>query len=187
MNRFLLFLAVLWLMSGCAALRNEVADGVQPVIATQELDSSELLDVAIVVFDSRELSSKEIRELGLSEEIREAEERYIPIHLKYTMQRTGHWGAVRVVPAESAAHVLVKGTITRSDGERLALDIKAFDAATHKWLTGCDNDRILKLPREIIRRGFVLEVLSLYIPGRVEADGELIYQVKDMKVALSEA
>ena len=50
------------------------------------------------------------------------------------------------------------------------LDIMAFDAATHKWLTGCDNDRILKLPREIIRRGFVLEVLSLFIPGRVEAD-----------------
>ena len=50
------------------------------------------------------------------------------------------------------------------------LDIKAFDAGTHKWLTGCTNDRILKLPREIIRRGFVLEVLSLYIPGLVEAD-----------------
>ena len=50
------------------------------------------------------------------------------------------------------------------------LDIKAFDAETHKWLTGCDNDRILELPQEIIRRGFVLEVLSLYIPGLVEAD-----------------
>ena len=50
------------------------------------------------------------------------------------------------------------------------LDIKAFDAGKHKWLTGCANDRILKLPREIIRRGFVLEVLSLYIPGLVETD-----------------
>lgn len=50
------------------------------------------------------------------------------------------------------------------------LDIKAFDAETHKWLTGCTNDRILKLPQEIIQRGFVLEVLSLYIPGRVEAN-----------------
>jgi pyruvate-formate lyase-activating enzyme len=39
-----------------------------------------------------------------------------------------------------------------------------------KWLTGCVNDHILKLPQEIIRRGFVLEVLSLYIPGLVEAD-----------------
>jgi pyruvate-formate lyase-activating enzyme len=50
------------------------------------------------------------------------------------------------------------------------LDIKAFDAEKHKWLTGCTNERILKLPREITRRGFALEVLSLYIPGLVEAD-----------------
>jgi pyruvate-formate lyase-activating enzyme len=50
------------------------------------------------------------------------------------------------------------------------LDIKAFDAENHRWLTGCDNDRILKLPQEMIRRGFVLEVLSLLIPGLVEAD-----------------
>ena len=50
------------------------------------------------------------------------------------------------------------------------LDIKAFDAEKHKWLTGCSNERILKLPLEIIRRGFVLEVLSLYIPGLVEAE-----------------
>lgn len=52
------------------------------------------------------------------------------------------------------------------------LDIKAFDAQTHARLTGCDNARILKLPAEIVARGFVLEVLSLYIPGLVEA-GEL--------------
>jgi pyruvate-formate lyase-activating enzyme len=50
------------------------------------------------------------------------------------------------------------------------LDIKAFDAENHKWLTGCDNAHILKLPEEIIRRGFTLEVLSLYIPGLVERD-----------------
>ena len=50
------------------------------------------------------------------------------------------------------------------------LDIKAFDAESHRWLTGCANDRILKLPQEMIRRGFVLEVLSLLIPGLVEAD-----------------
>ena len=52
------------------------------------------------------------------------------------------------------------------------LDIKAFNADKHKWLTGCSNDNILKLPHEILRRGFVLEVLSLYIPGLVET-GEL--------------
>jgi len=35
---------------------------------------------------------------------------------------------------------------------------------THKWLTGCSNEHILKLPEGILKRGFVLEVLSLYIP-----------------------
>jgi len=48
------------------------------------------------------------------------------------------------------------------------LDIKAYDGTDHKWLTGCFNRNILKLPEEIIKRGFVLEVLSLYIPGLVE-------------------
>ena len=51
------------------------------------------------------------------------------------------------------------------------LDIKAHDDDTHKWLTGCSNENILKLPKEIIKRGFVLEVLSLFIPGLVEGDG----------------
>ncbi len=129
---FLLFTALL-IIPGCATMRGEVADGVKPVIATEELESSELLDVAIVVFDSEELTDKQIRELGLSEEIRKAEERYIPIHLKYTMQRTGQWGSVRVVPVESEAHIQVKGIITQSDGERLSLDIEAFDARGIQW------------------------------------------------------
>ena len=132
-HRLFVLVAALLMLSGCASFRNGVADGVQPVIATQELDSSELLDVAIVVFDSKELTEKEVRKLGLSEEIRQAEERYIPIHLKYTMQRTGQWGAVRVVPAESDGQVQVKGKIIHSDGERLTLDIEAFDARGIKW------------------------------------------------------
>jgi len=133
MNRLFVLFASLLVLSGCSTFSNKVADGVKPIVATQELDSSELLDVAIVVFDSEELTDKEIRELGLSEEIRRAEERFIPIHLKYTMQRTGHWGAVRVVPAENAAHIQVRGTIIRSDGEQLRLDIEAYDSRGVPW------------------------------------------------------
>jgi pyruvate-formate lyase-activating enzyme len=50
------------------------------------------------------------------------------------------------------------------------LDIKAHDPGKHRWLTGCSNENILQLPEEMTRRGFVLEVLSLYIPGLVEGD-----------------
>jgi pyruvate formate lyase activating enzyme len=50
------------------------------------------------------------------------------------------------------------------------LDIKAYNPNTHKWLTGCSNETILRLPEKILKRNFVLEVLSLYIPGLVEND-----------------
>jgi hypothetical protein len=133
MNRFLVLFMVLLMLSGCASLGSKVADRVRPIVAEQELDSSELLDVAIVIFDSEELTEKEIRELGLSEEIRRAEERYMPIQLKYTMQRTGYWGAVRVVPTPSKAHLQVRGTIAHSDGEQLALEIEAYDSRNIKW------------------------------------------------------
>ena len=142
MDRWFLLFSSLLILSGCASLSNKVADGVKPIVATQELDSSELLDVAIVVFDSEELTDKEIRELGLSEEIRRAEERFIPIHLKYTMQRTGHWGAVRVVPAENAAHVQVRGTIIRSDGEQLSLDIEAYDSRGVSWFENSYSEEL---------------------------------------------
>jgi pyruvate-formate lyase-activating enzyme len=50
------------------------------------------------------------------------------------------------------------------------LDIKAWHDKAHRWLTGGTNAQILRLPAEILERGFVLEVLSLYIPQVVEAD-----------------
>ncbi len=50
------------------------------------------------------------------------------------------------------------------------LDIKAWDKQTHKWLTGCDNAAILKLPEQLRKLDFVLEVLTLYIPGLVETE-----------------
>lgn len=133
MNRLFVLFTALLILSGCAAMRGEIPDDVKPMVVKQELDSSELLDVAIVVFDSKELTEKEITKLGLSEELRQAEERYIPIHLKNTMQQTGYWGAVRVIPAENDAHIQVHGTIIHSDGERLSLDIEAYDSRGLMW------------------------------------------------------
>jgi hypothetical protein len=49
------------------------------------------------------------------------------------MQRTGYWGSVRVVPAETDAHVQVHGTILHSNGEQLSLAIQAYDSRGVKW------------------------------------------------------
>ncbi|MEM2876096.1 MAG: radical SAM protein [Candidatus Bathyarchaeia archaeon] len=62
------------------------------------------------------------------------------------------------------------------------LDIKAYDDGVHRRLTGASNKWVLRLPSEVLERGFVLEVSSLYIPGWVETDqirsiAELLAQV----------
>ena len=69
------------------------------------------------------------------------------------------------------------------------LDIKAYDDKVHKKLTGVSNKRVLELPAEIVDRGFVLEVSSLYIPSWVKTDqirkiAELLAQV-DSAIPLS--
>ncbi len=48
------------------------------------------------------------------------------------------------------------------------LDIKAYDREIYRKLCGTTNEWILKAPEEILKRGFVLEVLTLFIPGWVE-------------------
>jgi len=74
-------------------------------------------------------------------EIREAEARYMPVHLRGVMEKTGYWGAVRVLPlaTEENEHegveVLVRGAIKASDGAVLTLEIRALDASGRQWFT----------------------------------------------------
>ena len=68
-----------------------------------------------------------------------------------------------------------------SEVDSFWLDIKAFDPEIHKWLTGCSNEHILKLPEAILDRGFTMEVLSLYIPDLVET-AELERIARTLKV-----
>jgi pyruvate-formate lyase-activating enzyme len=62
------------------------------------------------------------------------------------------------------------------------LDIKAFDDRTHRWLTGVPVTRILGLPAKMLQHGFVVEVLSLYIPGVVET--QQLEQIAELLVAV---
>jgi hypothetical protein len=137
--RFLTFssllLFALVLLGGCATVPGkQVDDQVAPLMAPQEFDDHELLNVSIKVFDPGELPENVDERHGLSLEIREAEARFIPIHLKYSMQRTGYWGAVRIVPDDdNGAEVLVRGKIEFSDGESLVLTVEALDSRNVLW------------------------------------------------------
>ena len=73
---------------------------------------------------------------GIYQEIRGAEARYLPYHLKTTLQGTGHWGAVRVIPSEEAfTDVIVSGRIVKSDGEFVELSVTVHDAMGRHWYT----------------------------------------------------
>jgi len=137
--RFLKFLSFLILalviLSGCATVPGkQVDDQVAPLMASQEFGDHELLNVSINVFDPGELPENLDERAGLSSEIREAEARFIPMHLKYSMQRTGYWGSVRIVPDDDVgAEVQVRGKIEFSDGESLVLTVEALDSRNVLW------------------------------------------------------
>jgi hypothetical protein len=137
-NALVIILAIAaMLTAGCQTMT--VTEKVEdtPVINAQvELEEQQLLDVGIRVFDPGEISEKDREKKGLTTEIRSAEARFIPLVLRDTLQRTGHWGAVRVVPAQThTVDVLVEGKILESDGEVLELEVKVSDASGRRWFS----------------------------------------------------
>jgi len=126
---FMLVLALMW-TSGCASMTAQKVGPTDVLIAQQEIPEDELLDVGVVVFDSAELTEEEAKKQGTHAGVRKAERHFMPYHLKTTMQRSSHWGMVRVVPQETAAtDLVVKGKIVESNGEDLILQVEARDSS----------------------------------------------------------
>ncbi len=138
-----LLLVSLSFLAGCASLgQNSIKNDVSPITASGEIPDRELLNVAIEVFDPGTLPDDPQERMGLSEEIRQAEAVFYAVHLKDTLQNSGYWGSVWVVPqGDVMEDLVVTGRIEYSDGERLALKIKATDARGIVWIdkTYCET------------------------------------------------
>lgn len=127
-------LALLCLSSGCTV--SEVIDAEHTELAVAERDVAEnlLLDVGIINFDTGVPDKNNPEKTGVFEEIRRAEARYLPYHLKNTLQGTGFWGAVRVIPSRYVfTDVTLTGEILRSDGEYVDLRVTVDDATGREW------------------------------------------------------
>jgi len=85
----LLLVAVMFMLPvGCSSIPGKkVSLQVPLATAEKELPDEQLIDVSIKIFDPGKLSDNKKEHRGLSPEIRQAESRFIPIHLKYTMQK----------------------------------------------------------------------------------------------------
>jgi hypothetical protein len=103
------------------------------VVASASIPEERLLDVGIGIFDPA-LDEKGADDPGVSEAIRRAEARYMPFQLMETLQQTGNWGIVRVIPdRQSEADVWVDAEILTSDGETMELMVTVTDSSSASW------------------------------------------------------
>lgn len=136
-------LAVVILLAGCAASRQVEYDTVEMVRAETEVPAAALLDVGIMIFDPGVEEDQEDAKKMVFPDVRRAEARYMPYHLKNTLEASGHWGSVWVLPDRSeAVDLLVWGRLDRSDGLEVALQVAAWDATGREWLNKSYKDRI---------------------------------------------
>jgi len=120
--------------AGCSVNDVVTAEETELVVATAVPDDALLLDIGIIQFEDGLADDRDAAEAEIYEDIRSAEARYLPYHLKTTLQGTGHWGAVRVIPSRNAfTDVIVSGEIVKSDGEYVTLKIRVADATGHRW------------------------------------------------------
>jgi hypothetical protein len=119
---------------GCSTAPPRPVEPVDLVQATNEVAEDHLLDVSISVFDPGLPGEDEELPDGVQPEVRKAEARYMAYRLEETMQETGHWGAVRVVPPDaSRGDVVVSARILESNGRDLNLYVRATDATGEVW------------------------------------------------------
>jgi len=125
---------ILVFLSGCASYYAQQVGPTPIMRAEQEIPEDQLLDVGVVVFKSVELSDEKAEDQGTNNEIRKAESHFIPYHLKNTLQQSGQWGAVKVIPsATGSVDLMVKGEILESNGLHLGLNIEVADATGKPW------------------------------------------------------
>ena len=100
------------------------------------------LDVGLAIFDPGiPLDPATHSRRGIFPEIRKAEAQYMPVLLRQVLQSSNAWGVVRVLPDEQlSSELLVTGKIRDSDGNRLALEIRAYDATGRQWLNQTYTD-----------------------------------------------
>lgn len=101
---------------------------------TAAIPESRLLDLGVIPFDPGLDKAKD--DEMVRPEVRNAESRYLASQLVNTLQTSGAWGPVRVIPArDTVVDLYVEGTILHSDGEKLQLAIIATDSSGRQWLS----------------------------------------------------
>ena len=129
--------ACIVVLGACTSAREVQYTQVGLQRAEAEIAPESLLNVGILVFDAglpEGASEQQLNERFVFPEIRRAEARYMPYHLKSTLETTGYWGAVSVLPEYSpVADVVISARINHSDGYSAQLRVGAWDSSGRQW------------------------------------------------------
>jgi hypothetical protein len=135
MTRTLVLLASSLLLTGCMTYESRPLPRVNAIQAAAEIPEEQLLDVAVHLFDENVPKEEEQQQKKrIFPEVRKAEARYFSMQARNTLEGSGHWGQVRVVPtSEDTLDVEVNGKILESTGSMLRLDVTVSDATGKVW------------------------------------------------------
>lgn len=142
--RIIPLLGALLLLLGCSTTTVKTTQHEEIIRGDVDIPEDQLLDVGIDIFDPGVDGLSEEEE-GVYPPIRRAEARYIPFQLMETLQGTGNWGVVRVIPdRKSEMNIWLDGEIIESNGEQLKLRIKVEDATGRVWYRKTYEDKASK-------------------------------------------
>ncbi|HWK54052.1 MAG TPA: hypothetical protein VNR18_06770 [Hyphomicrobiales bacterium] len=128
-------LALMLLLGACNTSTIKTTALTPAVVETAAIDESELLDIGIAVFDPGLDDIPSDREELTFGDVRLAETQYSAYLLAQTLQSTGNWGVVRVVPGDLSYYDLaLRGTIVQSDGETMRLQVQVSDVTGKVWI-----------------------------------------------------
>ena len=131
-----IFLYLLILCTSSIASVDKVTSStpIQLITPTYPISENLLLDIGIPTLnDGLYLSDDDDL---VFPEVRYAESIYFANQLAKMLEKSGGWGAVRVIPNdEVVTDVFIKGVILHSDGERLSLEISVSDISGREWFS----------------------------------------------------
>ena len=146
-------LGLMALLTSCATTEIVTTTSEPAMVAQVPIEDALRLDVMILPFDPNLERIEAVEsDIPISAEVRRAESRYQAYHLKETLEQTGNWGVVRVIPSPTNFQpLLVQAKILASDGENLRLFIKATDAAGSVWINKEYSDSASKYAYQSVR------------------------------------
>lgn len=124
------------LLFACSSTTVRTTEYVQVVRDSAPIQEELLLDLGVTVFDPGidELDDNELDRVNPT--VRNVEARYAPYILAQTLQSSGNWGVVRVLPNETTTmDVYIHGQILQSDGETMIIDVSVRDSSGLIWYT----------------------------------------------------